>query len=129
MARKDVPTCRLEERMGEVKERVRSGGWEVCVVVNQENVVMGLLRSKELGSDDDAQVEHAMRPGPSTFRPHVPIHEMAEYMSRHDLPSSPVTTSNGRLVGILLREDAERVTSELHQAMHEHEHHEGTSDT
>ena len=126
VARKDVPTCRLDERMGEVKERVRSGGWEVCVAVNQEHVVMGLLRSKELGSDDDTLVEQAMRPGPSTFRPHVPIHEMAEYMGRHNLPSSPITTSDGRLVGIMLREDAERVTHELHQAMHEN--HEGGPD-
>jgi CBS domain-containing protein len=57
-----------------------------------------------------------MRPGPSTFRPHVPIAEMAKRMVEHDTESSPVTTSDGRLVGLLLRADAVRTTHELHQA-------------
>jgi Mg/Co/Ni transporter MgtE len=117
VARRDVPTCRLDERLGTVKERV--GGWKACVVVNEENVVMGLLRSKELGLDDELVIERAMRPGPSTFRPHVLAHEMAEYMTRHDVESSPITTSDGRLVGILLREDAERAAHEVHQVMQE----------
>ena len=47
-----------------------------------------------------------MRPGPSTFRPYVPIKEMADYMVEHDLVSSPVTTSYGELIGLLLRSDA-----------------------
>jgi Mg/Co/Ni transporter MgtE len=63
-----------------------------------------------------------MRPGPSTFRPHVPIEEMAHFMVHHDLPSSPVTTSDGRLVGLLRREDAARVAVE-HPGI-EHVHHE-----
>jgi CBS domain-containing protein len=115
VARKDVPTCRLDERLGEVKERTRRAGWNVCVVVNDQNVVFGLFRAKELEKDDDLLVEEAMRPGPSTFRPHVLVQEMAEYMSRHDLESSPITTSDGRLVGILLREDAERLAHEMHE--------------
>ncbi len=125
MARKDVPTCRLDERLGDVKERVREAGWNVCVVVNDEGVVFGLFRAKELEKDDDLRVEQAMRPGPSTFRPHVLAHEMAEYMAGHGLESSPITTSDGRLVGILLREDAERAAHEVHEAMHEHEAKEG----
>lgn len=125
VARKDVPTCRLDERLGDVKERVREAGWKVCVVVNEERVVFGLFRSKELEKDDELRVEQAMRPGPSTFRPHVLANEMAEYMNRHDLESSPITTSDGRLVGILLREDAERAANEKHEAMHEHEATEG----
>jgi len=120
-ARKDVPTCGLQDRLGDVQERVRKDGWEVCVVVNEERVVFGLLRAKELGGDPGQTIERAMRPGPSTFRPHVPIEEMADYMVAHDLPSSPITTSEGRLVGILLRDDAVREARrllELHQATH-----------
>jgi CBS domain-containing protein len=125
VARKDVPTCLPDEQLGKVKERVRLAGWKVCVVVNHENVVLGLFRAKELEKDDELRVEQAMRPGPSTFRPHVPIQEMAEYMSRHELDSSPITTSDGKLVGILFREDAERVAHEFHEAMHHHELREG----
>jgi predicted transcriptional regulator len=121
VARKDAPTCRMDERLGVVKQRVRGAGWEACVVTNEQRVVMGLLRSKELDRDEDLTIDRAMRPGPSTFRRHVLITEMADYMGRHGLESSPITTADGRLVGILLREDAERVAHELHQATHEHE--------
>ena len=49
-----------------------------------------------------------MRPGPSTFRPFVSIEEMARFMIEHALESSPITTSDGRLVGLLRRDDAVR---------------------
>jgi Mg/Co/Ni transporter MgtE len=122
VARRDVPTCRLDESIGEVRERVRAAGWDACVVVNDERVVLGLLRAEELQRGQDEPVEQVMRPGPSTFRPHVPIEEMAQFMVHHDLPSSPVTTSDGRLVGLLRREDAARAALEhpgVEQASHE----------
>src|SRR5919197_692581 len=85
VARKDVPTCSVEERLGNVRDRVRAAGWDACVVVNEERVVFGLLRTAELaGGDADARIEKVMRPGPSTFRPNVPIAEMAQYMVDHD---------------------------------------------
>jgi Mg/Co/Ni transporter MgtE len=100
--------------------RQRASGWNACVVVNDERVVLGLLRAQELERGDDV-VDRVMRPGPSTFRPHVPIDELAHFMVHHELQSSPVTTSDGRLVGLLLREDAVRVAHELHR-------HEATDD-
>jgi CBS domain-containing protein len=38
---------------------------------------------------------------------------MVKRMREHDLASLPVTTSDGRLVGLLVREDAERALSRL----------------
>lgn len=114
MARRDVPTCRLDEPIGEVRERVRAAGWNACVVVNDERVVLGLLREAELEKGRDEPVEQVMRPGPSTFRPHVPIEEMVHFMMDHDLPTSPVTSSDGRLIGLLRREDAIGVTHGYH---------------
>jgi CBS domain-containing protein len=46
-----------------------------------------------------------MRPGPSTYRPNVPVEELVEIMIDKDVPSSPITTNDGRLVGLLLRDD------------------------
>ncbi len=106
VARKDVPVSRLDERLGIVRDRVRASGWDACVVVNDERVVLGLLRAKELGKDAELRIDQAMRPGPSTFRPFVSIEDMAAFMVEHDVESSPVTTSDGRLVGLLLRNDA-----------------------
>lgn len=91
--------------------------WDACVVVNGEGVVLGLLRADELAKTTDEAVEAVMRPGPSTFRPHVPIVEMAHYMIDHDLASSPITTSDGRLVGLLRVDDAARVA---HEELSEH---------
>jgi CBS domain-containing protein len=113
VARGDVPTCGLDERLGEVAGRVRAAGWDACVVVNQQRVVFGLLRAEELEKDPGLGIEQAMRPAPSTFRPYVSITEMAKFMADHDVDSSLITTSDGRLVGLLRRGDANLVAEEL----------------
>src|SRR6266850_4846519 len=105
VARRDVPTCRLEEPMHAVRERVAAAGGNACVVVNEVRVVMGLLRAEELQKGRDERVERVMRPGPSTFRPHVPADDVVKFMVAHDLPNSPITTSDGKLIGLLGRED------------------------
>src|SRR5216684_2230074 len=113
LARKDTPTCGLQERLSEVRDRVRGLGRDAVVVVNEERVVLGLLRSKELNLDGDQSIAQTMRPGPSTSRPFVSAEEMAHFMVEHKLESSPITTSDGRLVGLLLQED---VAGELEKA-------------
>src|SRR5713226_9228548 len=105
LARKDTPTCKVEERLSEVRDRVHALGWDAVVVLNDERVVFGLLRAKELALDGDLLIAQAMRPGPSTFRPYVLADEMAHSMVEHKLESSPITTSDGRLVGLLLQKD------------------------
>ena len=118
-ARRDVPTCTLAEGLRGVRDRTRAAGWDVCVVLNDERVVLGLLRAEQLDFTDDQPVERAMRPGPSTFRPNVDIREMAHFMGDHDLASAPVTTSDGRLVGMLMRQDAEHAAHASHPAVAE----------
>ena len=105
IARKDVPTCGLTDKLGEVATRVRALGWDAVVVVNEQRVVLGLLRTKELAADQEQSIEKAMRPGPSTFRPYVSLHDMLHFMIDHKLESSPITTSDGRLVGLLMQKD------------------------
>jgi CBS domain-containing protein len=112
VARTDVPTCALGEQLGDVADRVRAAGWDACVAVNGERVVFGLLRANELDGDRSQRIESVMRPGPSTFRPFVAIDEMAKFMIEHDLDSSPITTSDGRLVGLLRRRDATQVAAQ-----------------
>ncbi len=94
LARKDVPTCGLDERLGAVRERAHGQGWDAAVVVNTERVVFGMLRAKELAGDGDRSIAEAMRPGPSTFRPYMLAEEMAKTMIDHKLESSPITTSD-----------------------------------
>src|SRR5579859_4553064 len=61
VSRKDVPTAGLAERLGDVRERVQASGWNAVVVINDQRVVLGLLRSKELDKNPDLPIEQAMR--------------------------------------------------------------------
>ncbi|HKV32396.1 MAG TPA: CBS domain-containing protein [Candidatus Dormibacteraeota bacterium] len=102
----EVPTCHLEERVGEV--RGRTGDWDTCVVVGPQRVTLGLLRKAELDGDPSATAERVMRPGPKTFRPNVTLEELLESMREHDIKTnSLVTTGEGRLLGVISRADAE----------------------
>ena len=64
-----MPTCRLDEPIGEVQKRVRALGWDACVVTNEERVVLGLLRTGELEQGQDEPVEKVMRQGPVPSAP------------------------------------------------------------
>lgn len=108
VARTDVPTASLAEKVGDIRERVSAAGWDSAVVVDPQLIVLGLLGPKELQKDAAMSAESAMRAGASTFRPYVPIKEVADFLARHNFPSAPITTSDGKLVGLLLRSDAER---------------------
>jgi hypothetical protein len=47
-ARRDVPTFRPDDRTGDVRARLTGTGWDECLVVNEERVVLGRLRAKAL---------------------------------------------------------------------------------
>lgn len=108
VATQDVPTCSPAEKVGAVRERVRESGWDRCVVVSEERVVLGLLREEELSSDPDVAIEAAMRNGPATFRPNEPVGKLVERMRQRGVSAVLVTTSDGRLVGLLLQDAAEQ---------------------
>jgi len=112
IARGDVPTCAPRENVGEANERIRGTGWDRFVVVNEERIVLGLLREKELASDPEATAEEAMRPGPTTVRPETPAKKMAERMHKRGTASVLVTTPDGELVGLMYREDGEHAADE-----------------
>lgn len=104
--RRDVPTCRPDERLADVRER--TGAWETCLVLDDDGVVLGRIGRSALRRDDDVTAEEAMTSGPSTIRPSARLTWAVERMRERDLATWPVTTSEGRLVGLLYREDAER---------------------
>jgi Mg/Co/Ni transporter MgtE len=106
--RTEVPACGPQDRMPEVRERVRAAGWNTCFVTNEHGVVLGRLGRAALGGDDDVSVEEAMTLGPSTVRPRLELEKAVERMRRQNLTSLPVTRSDGVLVGIIRRDDAER---------------------
>jgi CBS domain-containing protein len=102
-----VSNCAPAEKVGTARERVRKAGCGRCLVVSKERVVLGLLREKEFSADPKISTEEAMRNGPATFRANEPVRETAERMRDCGASAVLVTTSDGRLVGLLYREDAE----------------------
>lgn len=111
VARRDVPTCTLDERLADVQRRAGEAGWDTCIVVNAENVVLGRLGRKALASASDARVEEVMAEGPATIRPHVPLATIAQRLRDRGLATALVTASDGRLIGLLRLEDAESFTA------------------
>ena len=107
--RSDVPTCRLDEHLGHICERVEEAGWDACFAVDEAGIVIGRLGRSALRGGQEQSVEDAMAPGPSTVRPSARLEAMVKRMHDQNLSNLPVTTSDGRLVGLLVREDAERV--------------------
>ncbi len=105
VARRDVPTCTLDERLTDVRERVPAAGWDTCIVINEQRVVLGRLGRKALAADTDESIEQAMTPGPSTVRPSIGTHALHERIRARNLTSILVTTPDGRLVGLALRDD------------------------
>jgi CBS domain-containing protein len=104
-----IPTCGIDDTVGTARERAEP--WKTCMIVNEEGVLLGRMFGKDLDAVPHARVADLMSPGPSTFRPNVSAIEMLEYMDRNDLETAPVTTPDGKLVGLVVRADVERAAS------------------
>jgi len=46
--RRDVPTCSLDQQLGDVRDRAVAAGWDACVVVSQDRIVLGLQKGPGL---------------------------------------------------------------------------------
>jgi len=119
IARQDVPVAHLGDPIGEVARNAESADWATVLVVNDQKVVLGRLFKSQLDMYTDASVESVMKAGPSTFRPNTSVEEMAEFMRQNELETAPVTTSEGILVGMVLRKDVDRALDQLHRS-HQH---------
>src|SRR5919108_2769038 len=99
--RSDVPNCAPDDRLPEVCERLDETGWDTCFVLDESGVVLGRIGRRATRGRANVTAEEAMTLGPSTIRPSARLEAMVERMQRQKLRSLPVTTSEGRLVGLL----------------------------
>ena len=105
--RTDVPVCRLDDRLHDVCDRLKDSGWDTCFVIDERGVVLGRIGRHAVRDREDVSAEEAMTLGPSTIRPSARLTDMVERMRKQHLRNLPVTTCDGRLVGLLRRQDAE----------------------
>ena len=77
VVRRDVPTCSLGERLGDVRDRAAAAGWDACVVVSGGRVVLGLLRAAQLRVRQQVRFE-VHRPAALPAPLQVALHEFAQ---------------------------------------------------
>ena len=105
IALRDVATCHINDKVGAVRDRMREGRWELCVVVDDQRVVLGVVTLENADVDPDTPVEQVMDPDPITFRPHVAVGKVPEYVKARRMPRALITTSDGVLIGLLRAEE------------------------
>src|SRR3990172_1552344 len=113
LARLDVPTCRLSDSIDQIQARLEGSGWDTCVVVNDEQVVLGLIRAEALDENSWRTAEEIMEPAPRTYRLNKSLDEVARYMDQQGTDSVLVTNPEGKLFGLLMRNDLEQARAEL----------------
>lgn len=105
VARDDVATAQLDERIGEIRPRVEASPYGFGFVVSDGGTLLGRLRRSSLEADPGAAVGDLMEPGPSTVRADTPLDSLRGRLDERGLKTAVVTTPEGRLIGIVRRTD------------------------
>ena len=101
---RDAPMCHVDATLEHATETLDSrDGWQHCVVVNDAGVVMGLVPRDAGGLT--RPLADAMRAGPTTVRPDIPLDEAYERMRKSNVTERVVTDPTGRLLGVLRLSD------------------------
>lgn len=113
MIHKDVPTCGLRERLEDVKSR-RRPNQDLCVVINDRNIVMGVIQGETWDANPLARVVDVMQPGPRTLRPDLEPKDAQRILRNYDAPVAIITTSDGELLGVV--RIAQKKSQKAHKA-------------
>ncbi len=105
VVREPAATCALTDRVGEAAMHARDAGQTGCLVLTEGRVLLGRVR--DLDGDPEAIVEAGMEAGPTTVRSDEPLEPLVGRLLMRDVPHVIVTTSDGVLVGMLDRAEAE----------------------
>src|SRR5215831_6327362 len=87
MIHKDVPTCSLRERLEDVKSR-RRPNQDLCVVLNDRNIVLGVIQGETWDANPLARVADIMQPGPQTIRPDLEPKDAQRILRHFDAPAA-----------------------------------------
>jgi CBS domain-containing protein len=105
--RHDVVTAAPRDLVGAVASRVARSPYRFALVLADDGTLLGRLGDDVLAADPDAPADTVMEPGPSTIRADVAPTKAAERMDRRHLAAIPVTTPQGRLLGVVRRDDVQ----------------------
>jgi CBS domain-containing protein len=103
-----IPVCRMGENLSDVYRRVQESGWRECVVVTGDQIVSGLIQQDNWKADGASPIEEVMDPAPLTVRPHFTFEDVAAKMRTNDTEIALVTNPNGKLIGLLRKDQIQR---------------------
>lgn len=113
VARNDVVTCDLGERVGDVHERVKGSPYGFALVVDAAGCLLGRLRSSSLREcDPDSTADEVMEAGPSTVRLDTELAGLVKRLEERGLGFAIATDPDGRLAGVVRRSDAQAYLAE-----------------
>ncbi|MGQ0618267.1 MAG: rhodanese-like domain-containing protein [Acidimicrobiia bacterium] len=107
-----VATCAITDTTTDVRNRIADA--PLCVVMDAQRVVLGLVRAEALALED-RPIADVMQEAPRTFRPHVSAAEMARQLDKAPQPWLLVTNLNGTLVGIADPDQVRRAVPDAHK--------------
>ena len=96
----EVPTCRLDESVGQAGARAEERGYGVSPVVNENGIVLGVIGKRDWETDPTASAEQLMDPAPTTLRPSDPLKKAKQRLDESDRGAVLVTDSDGKLLGV-----------------------------
>jgi rhodanese-related sulfurtransferase len=108
LADMDALTCRRDERIEALRKRVQEEGQTECVVTNDQEVVLGLVRANAFEkANPNWTAEEAMERNPQTYRLDAPVEAVREYFQANPwVDSVLVTSTDGVFFGLIHKEDA-----------------------
>ena len=95
----ELPTCRIDEPVGQAGARAEERGYSICPVVNENGIVLGLIGKRDWDTDPTASAEQLMDSAPTTLRPSDPLEKAKQTVNESDRGSVLVTDSDGKLLG------------------------------
>lgn len=99
----DFETCSPDDDAAGLVERVDRPG--SVLVVNAEGILLGRVGPHQLHDGaPGATAEEVMHPGPPTVRPFEPLEPLLERMTKAKVTEMAVTSTEGRLIGLVRRE-------------------------
>src|SRR5260370_6839908 len=99
--RRDVPTCAADAPAGPALQRAGSQGWDRCVVIARDRIVVGVLRAGRISAGEQAPAAEVMQPGPTTVRASEDLDATRQRMNEHHVAHLLVTTPAGPLTALL----------------------------
>jgi CBS domain-containing protein len=107
---RDMPRCRAGNLSGAARQAAYEMGMDICPVVNDEGVVVGLCTRNTLHAHPSIAVDLVMESGPTTARPSMPVKDALDILEREKTHSLIVTTPDGKLIGCFDRRAANAAT-------------------